>query len=64
MSDLISRLKSWHHMAQGDGLEALNLTGIEAADRIEALEAQVAAADRLAKAMHGLISALDGEYPA
>jgi len=47
MDDLVKRLRSWHHLTQGDSLEALIITGMEAADRIAALEAKVAAADAL-----------------
>ena len=60
MTGLAERLRSWHHLTQGDGLEALIITGMEAADRITALEAQVAAADLLAGATESLRHAVLG----
>ena len=50
MSDLVERLRDQPHIMQKQGLGALLTTCAQAADRITALEAQIAAADRLAEA--------------
>ena len=57
--DLLKRLLSVNHMTQGDGFAATMETAREAAAEISRLRVQVAAGDKLAEAVAGLVSILD-----
>ena len=63
MSDLVERLRDQPHIMQKQGLGALLTTCAQAADRITALEAQIAAADRLEVAVGYIANSKNLEAP-